>query len=214
MINFYSQEDAFDADERESWMLGNFGFAGHKCASSSILNDEMGFSCSAGNIYRLNEVFIDPNPLGDDDTNKCHATKETAKCNEALNGLRFRISFYDECMHNKECSLGDFASSYINSEKGPEECRNLHSVVHVSYTCRHDGEPLAAKRVNALWVVCIYLFICTTFLVTLFYIGRSAKLQAQKWEISTVTIQDYTVELLIREKTWQNFTQGLNLSED
>ena len=43
------------------------------------------------------------------------------------------------------------------------------------------------------------------FLLTLYYLYKTSKLDYKLWDVDTVTAADFTVEAVISEKMWKNF---------
>ena len=87
-------------------------------------------------------------------------------CNSAVNGLQFRINFYDECMHKPKCSMWNFREKYLR--EGLQECTHNDSSLFVQYTCASDDEDLLARAtykyviagIDGLIMALLLLFVC------------------------------------------------------
>lgn len=81
------------------------------------------FSCPAGFIYRLNAVGLNPSTNPDQKT--CLPNLFSDTCGDYFNAMRFRIKFYDECMHKKACTFHNI-DSFISNEtiNSKPECVN------------------------------------------------------------------------------------------
>jgi len=54
-------------------------------------------------------------------------------------------------------------------------------------------------------VSCISIFVCFIFLLYIYYVYRTSKLDYKVWDVDTVTPADFTVEYVITKETWNAF---------
>ena len=138
LFKMYDSYNAFENHEWASWTLGNLGQAKQACVSSPLELDSFSFQCTGGYIYRLDWVGI--NPINSPDPLACPSEGD-ASCHDSINGLRFRIDFYDECMHKKACSMRNIKDRFIEEGHNPA-CWHPDATIFVQYTCRQDEDEL------------------------------------------------------------------------
>jgi hypothetical protein len=120
----------------------------------SPFTKEAVFSCPAGFIYRLNTVGL--NPSSNTDQNSCTISPFSDSCGDYFNAMRFRIKFYDECMHKKACIFHNIDSFLSNeTSKAKPECADKRSYIFVQYECNFDTEELPERAKIGLIVMLI-----------------------------------------------------------
>lgn len=75
----------------------------------------------------------------------------------------------------------------------------------MQYTCLQSNKDLDAKRYMGLSIVCMGFFGIVVYSLTVFYLSHTAKLDFKLWDLSTLTAADFTGEITITEKMWENF---------
>ena len=64
---------------------------------------------------------------------------------------------------------------------------------------------MVQKRQEALAAVCLGIFACLLYLITVYYIKENSKLQNIEWDVSTVTAGDFSVEYHIEKEMYELF---------
>lgn len=75
----------------------------------------------------------------------------------------------------------------------------------MQYSCLQTEEALSQKRLDALLISCIGVFISLLFECMVFYYFKSSLFEFKLWDINTVTAADFTVEYTIPKDVWDNF---------
>ncbi len=55
---------------------------------------------------------------------------------------------------------------------------------------------------------------CFSFLLTLYYLYSTSKLDYKMWDVDTVTAADFTVETVISQEMWEKFKKQRGDNED
>ena len=101
----------YDRDSMASYTMGNMGYSSQQCVTTPLSYDSLGFNCQGGKIRTLD--FVGINPVTGDNPTSCVYNDMSSSCTPAINGLQFRINFYDECMHKSKCSMWNFREKYV-----------------------------------------------------------------------------------------------------
>lgn len=75
--------------------------------------------------------------------------------------------------------------------------------MYMQYYCKQP-DTLRKQRI-ALGIVCIGVFICLLFLLSLYYLQQTSRLDYKLWDINTVTVADFTAETYITQRMWEEF---------
>ena len=202
---YRSGEAYVDASFYERNSLGNLGFNGQRCRTSSLRTNSMSFSCSSGVIKLLDSVALIPQSASAEEKQQCSYSSITESCNHAFNGIQFRIKFYDVCLDKSRCQLEDLRK-FVTSNVG--DCPKQDSVIFAQFQCEEDDENLAKKRVRGLWITTITIFICLVFLSVVSFLKRIINIQYTEWDQNTITIKDYSVLLELKYGTYDQFKRA------
>lgn len=78
-------------------------------------------------------------------------------------------------------------------------------MLFVQFSCIQATEDMVQKRQEALAAVCLGIFACLLYLITVYYIKENSKLQNIEWDVSTVTAGDFSVEYHIEKEMYELF---------
>lgn len=94
-------------------------------------------------------------------------------------------------------------SDLITADK--PECKGDLGTVFIQLPCKFENDELNTRQVEGLAIACLGVFICLFFVVYLDYLKSIFKNLNIEWDVKTITAGDYSVELDISEKMWNNF---------
>ena len=175
-----------------------------------------------GEITQLMYSGINPD-LGDDQFSHtvndfCHDTtnKTSTKYHPRLdtctrdyyNQELLAEDFKEKCIGKKECAL-----NLRNYLKRLGDCVTKNSKMFVQYKC-DKGKLLGQQHHQGLIIAALGLIICWAYAYTIYYLDKSSSLDFKKWDVNTVTVSDFTVQITITKMVWakwltvQNATRG------
>ncbi len=84
-------------------------------------------------------------------------------------------------------------------------CSANDSVFFAQYSCLQSEQSLGAKRFQALYCVCMDIFLTLCFLTLIAYLRDLTYIMVKEWDIKTITVTDYSVEWEIPEEVFERF---------
>ena len=95
---------------------------------------------------------------------------------------------------------------YKFSEKIPERCFDTkENLFFVQYTCVQTQDQMSNKYNELCLIVALGILSCLFFLVAIRSIGLGNKITITEWDLNIVTLTDYSVEMPINAKGYQNW---------
>ena len=89
------------------------------------------------------------------------------------------------------------------------DCNKTRAYFFIQYTCIQDKLEYKAKYDLLASLSCTGVFICLTFIITIYYLKKKGKFEYLKWDIKTITAGDYSVEYKITPKSYKYFMEEL-----
>lgn len=74
------------------------------------------------------------------------------------------------------------------------DCVSDLSTVYIQYTCDFKDVYKQSQKVGA-FVAMIMVISCWAFNCTIYYLKKSSKLQYKNWDVKSVTVADFTVQI-------------------
>ena len=103
---------------------------------------------------------------------------------------------------NCEINIQEFTKHITADEP---KCKGDLGTIFVQLPCKFGAEELNTRQVEGLAIACLGVFICLFFVVYLDYLKSIFKNLNIEWDVKTITAGDYSVEVDISEKMWNNF---------
>jgi hypothetical protein len=75
----------------------------------------------------------------------------------------------------------------------------------MQYKCNQVTSEINTKREQGLLVSCCGCLVAVIFLIVIYYLAKTARLDFQLWDIQTLTASDWTIEYTISEEMWNLF---------
>lgn len=193
-----------------SVMLGNLGFAGAVCISDyATLQDQRTIGCGTGGLAALYSYGIIPTnatETGWQDDNyfsQCMSqddvSADVAGCTSYLDTATLVTYFNDNCQGKLSCDIT--LADYILAGTGVDydSCTTENARVYLQYFCAESNDFLVHKRQVGLGIVCLGVFATSIYMLTVFYLNRTAELDYKLWDLQTLTAADFTAEMTITD---------------
>lgn len=71
--------------------------------------------------------------------------------------------------------------------------------------CQLEDDALVTRKIEGLFVGCIAVFVALFFMCFVDYMSSVFKNAFIEWDVKTITAGDYSCELDISQKMWDNF---------
>jgi hypothetical protein len=96
-------------------------------------------------------------------------------------------------------------SEHINDVGDFHACHSSDSLLFIQYTCVQDNEMLFNKFNDLAIVSIITVSVAFFYMVFVWYWTDTSKLELLKYDISTVTLDDFTVKMDISLDDYEDF---------
>jgi hypothetical protein len=170
--------------------------------------DKIALQCPFGSLGMIVEDGIGINQKDLDFYDYCLAkdTFGNKKCSDAVNTTYVKETFQKECHEKKKCSI-DTSKLLKTLQDEDSQCLD-HSFIFIQYKC-FQAEDVQYKKFNLLAVVTVsVMLVAFTFFMLTYYLTITSKLNQMKYNISTVTANDFTCELDISQRSWNDFLKN------
>jgi RNA recognition motif-containing protein len=137
--------------------------------------------------------------------NVCLNNNDTDVCESSFNRRKFYEVFSKMCIGKKKCDIDSFKDNFIFPVY--KNCNSDESVAFYQYTCQHSQEQLSLKRLQGLAIVCFNILIGLVFLIMLRFFKKKTQIELKQWDMDTVTVSDFAVELNIPVKMYDRFKE-------
>jgi hypothetical protein len=161
-------------------------------------------TCTTG-VFLANKVKFGIIPSTESDKNICLNNTKTAKCSAALNQVGIEKYVNESCNGKAKCALdvaNQIKAKYMSG--GDTACRN-GSDFFIQMPCVVPEEETKDRQVYGLFIGCLGVFIALFYTLYIDYLRSIFKLAYVEWDVKTITAGDYSVELTITQKMWDNF---------
>lgn len=81
----------------------------------------------------------------------------------------------------------------------PSYCTDTNNFFFLQFTCTQDDDTLNTKYGQVNIVAICGLLSCFIYYISLHFLKRDSKLNRMGWDVQTITLADYSVELGISE---------------
>jgi hypothetical protein len=162
-----------------------------ECASGHLRTEDLQFGVIHGESAKKNHCL----------------PKELEKpC--SVDEVQIRDYIHSTCQNARDCEIDiKKVSSFITSQD--QQCRDDKGTIFVQVPCTFEQDELVTRRIEGLVIACLGVFICLFFVVFLDYLRSIFKNLYIEWDVKTITAGDYSVELEITEKMWNNFIKDI-----
>jgi len=200
------------------YMLGNLGYSSVQCQTASFGLAKIALQCPYGKIDQISDAGIEGPIFGinsyklKNNQQSCMVKGENKPCSDLVDKTWFNEQFRSRCVGKNECMFHrDQMTLHMDKATNPalyKECINDNSLVFVQYSCTQDEGTQHKKWYELSIVACIYLMITVIFSMFIIYMKSLSKLNAIKYDISTVTASDFTIEMDISDEAYKHFLRN------
>jgi hypothetical protein len=81
-------------------------------------------------------------------------------------------------------------------------CTDENTKVFLQYNCDLGADTYHNQKVGVL-VAFLGMTMCLSYSYLIYYLRRASELNFKKWDVSSVTTADFTVQVTIREEIWK-----------
>jgi len=145
-------------------------------------------------------------PSTESKKNYCLPSEFSSPC--TLDEASIRSFISTACNNNPGCEV-DIAQfrSFVTSTD--PSCLGDEGTIFIQMPCDFTSQELSVRRVEGLLIASMGVFICLFFVVYLDYLRNIFKNLNIEWDVKTITAGDYSVELDISQKMWDNFLKDV-----
>ena len=101
----------------------------------------------------------------------------------------------------------DFTKAEANNPLNP--CTTNPGRVYFQYSCVIDDDALNIKREQGLFISMCACFVCLLWLIIIYYLQKTAKVDFELWDIENLTCGDFTIEYQVDQEMWDTFNVQL-----
>ena len=116
-------------------------------------------------------------------------------------------------IHRCELNIAQIAQEVMtvgnSSDDYVQKCMDSEANFFVQIPCVVHEDAKIQRQVQGLFIGCMGVFMALFFVVFIDYLRSIFKNQYVEWDVKTITAGDYSVELDISQKMWDNFLKDL-----
>jgi hypothetical protein len=128
------------------------------------------------------------------------------KCSTVINEKFIRDKFDKECFGKKECSFIFKEEGFMKEKIGSNDnCAHLLANFFIQYTCEVNDDLLEVKYNQIAKATAIIMFVAFSFIMLIWYMQTTSKLQKAAYDMNTITAGDFTVEYDISAEIYDYF---------
>lgn len=191
--------------------MGNLGYSKTTCdmmiiGSKAKTNRE--FRCSKGSMMPIVHKGIVPEnlpvELPQDYCGNPEKYSEFNKCSKIV-GKGLEDSFNTNCAGKNSCEID--VMSFLNlADKSEPSCVSENAKFYIQYQCKMNDQELRDMRRIGVVIAVVFLIMAAFFNLMMQYQLKTSNLLFNKWDLDTITITDYAVEMKITKEMWKQYT--------
>ena len=218
----YARGQAFGPTDLTSygkWSLGNLGYSTVQCQLIPLALGKMALQCPFGKIQRIvtRGVGINSSKANISDFCQVQDPLDTSLstydnnhlCSQHLNQTWVNQYFDSNCVGNTNCEfqIDEIKSHLMGSDTDPS-CQDQNALFFIQHTCEQDVGDQARKYYYISIITILIMLIAFAYIMIVHSQRALTKLELVKYDMSTVTASDFTVELDISREAYQDFLQN------
>jgi len=167
-------------------------------------------TCSYGSVQDVLGFGVNPDTM--EDKSSCVKNADNNICSKYIDDSGFR-SYIMKGVGKNHFNVtinarSIYGSANIRTRSVPKQCMSDNSSLYIQYKCGESPEETNHKRKDALAIGCLAIFITCVYLRFLHYRKMFSKIVLIEWDISTITANDYSIEIRISEEDYNWFLEN------
>eukprot|EP00347_Sterkiella_histriomuscorum_P016370 403353449 len=199
-IILYKQHDAINSYfGLAQTTLGNLGANRALCYQAPLEHNKLEISCNNQMIGQIVSSGILPAIPGVD-KRTCHFfdSQNDDQCYDLYKD-NFLKELNEHCVGKDACNITNFKQFLFQNGKN-KECYEDSAIFFAQVKCFTKEEEFNHIKRIGLISVCLGLFMCFIYVFIIYFQQQVNELDFILWDLETVTINDYTVDLAINQK--------------
>jgi hypothetical protein len=128
---------------------------------------------------------------------------EFSKCSKII-GKGLDDAFNINCVGKSSCELD--VHSFLNlGDKSTPSCVADHAKFYLQHQCKMNDQEVRNMRRIGVVIAVVFLIVAAFFNLMMQYQLNMSNLLYAKWDLDTITITDYSVEMKITKDMWKQY---------
>jgi preprotein translocase subunit SecG len=208
VIKAYKKGEAIDLDVHDTvygiFSLANLGYSSVQCGTIPFNQDKLVLSCPFGNITQIVDAGqgFGVTPFSAIHRDACLRRDENlnVECSAMLNQENIASYFQQDCKGQKSCELDiqdpNILGS-INFSLKDGACNDQRAQFFIQYTCEQSQEIQGDTYNQIALATATIMFVAFFFILLIYYLQTTSRLDQLEYDINTVSAGDFTVEFNI-----------------
>mmetsp|Transcript_8384 Transcript_8384/g.14010 ORF Transcript_8384/g.14010 Transcript_8384/m.14010 type:complete len:683 (+) Transcript_8384:250-2298(+) len=188
------------------YSIANLGYSNIQCTNIPIGMSKAVLQCPYGKIRSLVDNGIGINQIGNEVMDAClvQPSHNNEQCSSFIKADYVSKIFNDYCLGKDGCYF-DVQEEMVDPKIKGTECLNKRSQFFVQYTCEQEESEQFRKYEDMAIVTASVIFVGIVFILLIYYLQATSKLDQKKYDVQTITAGDFTVELDISPSMFKFF---------